>query len=688
MSVSLPAPHPALLGGTLVEPFARREDGSLSIPCTAHALYAFGALIRECESALLEMFSQGLLSGTTHTCLGQELCQMAVVRALRQDDAIFSTHRNHGHFLTRTGNVLGLVAEIMGRDIGVCGGMGGSQHIAHGTFHSNGIQGGLTAAAVGWALGRKLAKRHAIAAAFIGDGTLGEGLLYESLNLASVWRVPVLFVLENNGIAQTTPTAPLIGGGSIEARARAFGLRTWSLDDADPDLFVKAESIVDDVRAEEAPGVLVIDTARLGPHSKGDDTRDAAEIEAIRRRDPLTRLGERLAASERQAIDFANRQFVDAVRAAAIAAPPATSSSRRHAADSAPRPGRPGPRSGDAGDCNVRASLNAALRRLLSEEDSVVLLGEDLHDPYGGAFKVTAGLSTDFPHRVMSTPISEAGIVGAGVGLALAGRRPIVEIMFADFLSLAVDQLVNHAAKLDGFPGVQVPLVVRTPSGGGRGYGPTHSQSLETLFAGVPGLTVVFPSHRHEAGALLERAVLDWPHPTLFFEHKLAYARSCTPGPFRACIADARDPAAHLFPTLESGPADADVTIVTYGGMVDAVERATDGLKEEELDVHVVVPSLLNPLPRHTLRRVLGSARRVVVVEEAPVHGGLGSEIAALLLETAFTGRFLRVGAPPALIPAARSLEIDVIPNERHIVTAVSSLFSIDADGYSGAASQ
>ena len=243
-------------------------------------LYAFGHLIRSTEQLLLELFTKGLLSGTTHTCLGQELCQMAVVRALDDpDDAVLSNHRNHGHFLTYSGDFHGLVAEIMGRETGVCRGIGGSQHLAYRHFHSNGVQAGMT--------GHRRRPRARledartgtrIVACIIGDGTLGEGLTYESLNLASIWRVPMLFVVENNGIAQTTRTADTIGG-SIVARGAAFGLRTWHVDDADPEILRAGRGRwCARVRSTRQPGFLVIDTMRLGPHSKGDDLRDEAEM--------------------------------------------------------------------------------------------------------------------------------------------------------------------------------------------------------------------------------------------------------------------------------------------------------------------------------------------------------------------------------------------------------------------------
>lgn len=659
-----------------VEPFARDENGKPAIPIEASALYSFGSLIRQAEELLLSLFSKGLLSGTTHTCLGQEFCQMSVVRALSDpNDAVFSNHRNHGHFLTYSGNFTGLIAEIMGRADGVCGGIGGSQHLAFKGFHSNGVQAGMTGIGVGQALARRLRGENGIVVIVTGDGTLGEGLLYESLNLASIWKAPVLFVVENNGIAQTTATSDTIGGGSITARGAAFGLETWRFNDADPDFFRDVEQVVEHVRKTRVPGFLVIDTMRLGPHSKGDDLRDSEEMQAIRERDPLARLGDRLPASVKQEIDSVTRSFIAAVERAAHASPEARYLARPvHLFTSAPVP-EPARVEAARQPGNVRAALNASLRKLLTNDPRVVLLGEDMHDPYGGAFKVTAGLSSDFPLRVLSTPISEAGVVGSSIGLALAGFRPIAEIMFADFVTLAMDQLYNHAVKFPGmFPGAEVPLVVRTPSGGRRGYGPTHSQSPENLLAGVPGLTVVFPSNRHDAGILLERAVSNWPYPTVFFEHKLVYGFPCDPGAYRESVADTEDAAAGLFPTLVTGSSHPDLTLVGYGGILPLLENVAAKLGEEELEVEIVVPALLAPLPRRTLVRLLRDRERILVVEEGHAEYGFAAELGAALLEAGHTGRFLRIGTPPVPVPAARSLEADVIPSEEYILEKAISL--------------
>jgi 2-oxoisovalerate dehydrogenase E1 component len=263
--------------------------------------------------------------------------------------------------------------------------------------------------------------------------------------------------------------------------------------------------------------------------------------------------------------------------------------------------------------------------------------------------------------------------------LALAGFRPVVEIMFADFVTLAMDQVYNHAAKFPGmFPDARVPLVVRTPSGGRRGYGPTHSQSMENLMAAVPGLTVVFPSRHHDPGLLLRRAVLDWNSPIFFFEHKLLYGRLVEPSGYRELAAEPSDWGAGYFPVLVHGSEDPDITLVAYGDSVSLAEAVTAQLAAEEVECEIVIPSLLAPLPRHTLTKHLCKRRRIVVIEEAPAEFGFSAELAAALLQAGYHGRYRRVAPSSGPIPAARSLEAVVLPTEQDLFNGVVEMILAD----------
>jgi TPP-dependent pyruvate/acetoin dehydrogenase alpha subunit len=265
-----------------------------------HRLY----LIRRFEETVLENFPKGVFYGTTHTCLGQEADAVGVLSGLGDDDIVFSNHRGHGHFLAYGGDPRLLFAELMGRSTGVCGGRGGSQHLHWRNFFSNGVQGGIAPVATGMALAEKRKGSGAVTVAFLGDGTLGEGVIYEAFNMASLWRVPILFVLENNHIAQTTPIE-LAVAGDIAARFAAFGIPTCELDTSDVrEIMPQADDLLAQVRREAAPRALILHTWRFGPHSKGDDTRPPEVIARLRQdRDPLLIQGRRLELSQRAAVE-------------------------------------------------------------------------------------------------------------------------------------------------------------------------------------------------------------------------------------------------------------------------------------------------------------------------------------------------------------------------------------------------
>ncbi len=289
-------------------------------------LYARMVFIRRFEETLLDLFSAGKLVGTTHTYIGQEANAVGVIAHLeRERDVVFSNHRCHGHYLAFTDDAVGLLAEVMGRSTGVCGGKGGSQHLCNGNFYSNGVQGSIVPVSTGIALAEKEKGTGAVTTVFIGDGTLGQGTVYECLNLASLWRLPLLVVVENNHYAQTTPFH-LAVAGDVRARAAAFGIATDELDTTDVEEVVDAAGrAVAHVRETGSPFYLVLNTYRFSPHSKGDDHRDPEEIASRRERDPLLVAGERLPADVRAEIETACEERLAAVVAEAEAAPEAGS---------------------------------------------------------------------------------------------------------------------------------------------------------------------------------------------------------------------------------------------------------------------------------------------------------------------------------------------------------------------------
>jgi len=329
--------------------------------------------------------------------------------------------------------------------------------------------------------------------------------------------------------------------------------------------------------------------------------------------------------------------------------------------------------------------LNEALHDVFSQRPEVYLLGEDVLDPYGGAFRVTQGLSDAYPDRVLTTPISEGGLFGVSAGMALRGLRPILEIMFGDFMALGLDQVVNGISKFREMydDQVTVPLVVRTPMGGRRGYGPTHSQSLEKLLLGIPNICVVAASECHDLGGLLANAVDD-DRPVFFIENKLMYGRP-NRRPDEGHIGElAVRETGTRYPALTFSATDfteASATIVTYGGMVPIVlDAVTELILEQELFCEVVALSQLLPMELEPVFESVARTGALVTVEEGTLTGGFGAEIAARVTEQAWSelrGPVQRVAARDGIIPSARPLEDAMLPGAAEIVEAILALEAV-----------
>lgn len=638
-------------------------------------LYAQALLIRRVEERLLSLFGEGKLFGTVHTCIGQEWTGVAVAAALREGDLLFSNHRGHGHYLAWTDDVEGLIAEIMGKQTGPCGGRGGSQHLCAQGFFSNGIQGGITPVAAGLALAQKLRGGPHLTVVFIGDGTLGEGVLYETLNLAAKWELPLLIVLENNLYAQSTHQSQTLAG-DIEARAAAFGMTTVCGDTWSPeDLLLTAASCVEEVRCTGRPLFLRVDTYRLMAHSKGDDDRDREEVQRYQALDPLWRALHSSDPDDVAQLQAVHTARIEAAVAQATAAPYPTASP---GADTVPArtspvwqmaPGVPPER--------FVQRLHAALQRQMQQRHEMILLGEDIEGPYGGAFKVTQQLSAMFPGRVRNTPISEAALVGVGSGLALHGWLPVCEIMFGDFLTLAFDQWLNHAAKFHEMYNAQVrvPLVVRTPMGGKRGYGPTHSQSLEKHFLGVPGTRVLALHARYDPQAVYDTLMATIDRPTLIIENKLLYGVRLgrdVPSGF------VLEHTSEAFPTTRLRPlSPPDVTILCYGGLVHEVEAAVERLFDEhELICELLCPLQLYPFNPWPVVESVQQSGRLLIVEEGVSFAALSAEVVAQLVEHApgVLRQVRRLAAPPQVIPSCGPLEKTLLPGEQQVIAAVQAM--------------
>lgn len=327
-------------------------------------------------------------------------------------------------------------------------------------------------------------------------------------------------------------------------------------------------------------------------------------------------------------------------------------------------------------------SLNGALHDLFDANDKVVLIGEDLLDPYGGAFKVSKGLSESYQTRVISTPISESAITGLGIGMALNGLYPIVEIMFGDFITLCTDQIVNGASKIPTMFGndIDMPLTIRTPMGGRRGYGPTHSQSIEALFLSVPNIKVVAPSHLHDPGSLLKESVLS-NGLDLFIENKALYSEELYfEGNFNNFdISQDFQSAtvANIVNCQLSGTKDPDVVLIGYGGMVSILLGAIETLfVEHELTAKIVAPAVIKPLDLNAITKQLGNVSKVLIIEEASSAFNWGAEVGYQLYDCSSQVRVIkRLGAKACPIPSAIPLEKKVLPQVKDVVDSVLTLF-------------
>ena len=425
--------------------------------------------IRAFETTLLNLFSENKIGGTTHTSLGQELSGVLVGMLVTDQDIIISNHRCHAHYLGLTNDFVGLANELLGNSSGVNNGVGGSQHIAvPNRFYSNGIQGGMVSYSAG--LAKRLSKENkGLVINFIGDGTFGEGALYEGMNMAKCLKAPVLFFIENNGIAQSTMTEDVICG-TLEKKLSGFDI-AYSIHEHDDveGLISSIENYLNVIRETPSPKAIIWNCQRLGPHSKGDDTRSPEELSDMLNKDILMQYCHNNGLSYDKELSLSVEKvgkFFENI----------TKDIRSHSStpiDIAPKKLE---RINGKKSVNLMIDeLNLTLQSFLANTEGIIL-GQDIIDPYGGAFKVTRGLSSLYPSRVLSTPISESAIVGFGIGYSSLSGTVIIEIMFGDFITLVADQVINHCSKFSTLHTSSAPsIIIRTPIGGGRGYGATHS---------------------------------------------------------------------------------------------------------------------------------------------------------------------------------------------------------------------
>jgi pyruvate/2-oxoglutarate/acetoin dehydrogenase E1 component/TPP-dependent pyruvate/acetoin dehydrogenase alpha subunit len=650
-------------------------------------MFELMVLIRTCDERIRRGLSGGEFACTYWPATGQEAIAAALGSVLRLEDQLVTTYRGLHDQIAKGVPLGALVAEILTRESGVNAGKGGAMHISYptaGLVLSTGIVGsGLPiATGVGMALQLK-GSEHVVVASF-GDGATGTGSFHEAVNLAALWRLPVVLLCQNNRYAEMTPTADAQPVATVAERASAYGIGATTVDGNDPDAVHGALSAaVERARSGGGPTLVECTTFRLFGHYFGDPMRyiPPEELEAARKAEPVARYRSTLLAEgvlteeiaeevERQARDEVEAAFTEALAAdlpSGLAAKVDVYGDVGAGGvdDSGPR--NEAGADGGTTTISMREALNRALDRALAADPAVVLLGEDIADPGGGISQVTKGLSTTHgAERVRDTPISEAAIVGAAVGAAASGLRPVAEVMIMDFISIALDQLINHAAKSRFMSGgrVAMPLTVRTAVFGGIGSGATHSQTLESWLAHVPGLKVVVPSTPADAMGLLTSCIFD-DDPCVVVENVALYGTSgpVPEGHHRVPIGTAT--------VARSG---SDVTIVTYGRTVRDALAAAEELAGEGVDAEVVDLRTLVPLDAETVLGSVGRTRRCVVAHHATRFAGFGAEVAGLVHEELFgelEAPVQRVGAAFAPIGSAATLEAAVMPSATSIADAV-----------------
>jgi len=620
-------------------------------------------LIREVENSFLDLFNQGEMNGTVHTCVGQEFSGVAISSALNSNDWVTSNHRCHGHFISKTNNWQGLIDELRGFKSGVCMGIGSSQHLYAEGFLSNGPQASLIPVGSGIAKFLKDKKNQNVCVSFFGEGTLGEGLIYESMNLASIMELPHVFVLENNLYSQSTPQSAAVSG-SFSSRAEAFNLKyysanTWDLEE----LFKTCKEAIEFSRETQTPCFIDIKTYRLNAHSKSDDDRDKDEIEFFSSRDPLNLL---LSHGGFQDIfDKAKEQVHSHIQNTK----PSFLEKNEYFHDQLPRKISAKPKEVINPDIRLINSLNKAYGDEI--KNGSYFIGEDILDPYGGAFKVSKGLSNLYPDKVIGTPISEAAITGFGIGLSMMGNKSFVEIMFGDFLSYSFDQILSNASKFYHMYAFQcsAPVRIRTPMGGKRGYGPTHSQSLEKYFIGMDNVAMLAISSLIDPTPLI-RELRNIDCPAIILENKVDYGKKLFKENEFLSIDQIGGPFGPVL--VKPKEMNADLTFITYGGTArEIADGFIDIFEETGFISQVLCLTALNPLNINSIFRLLKRTKSIITVEDGSTSFGIGAEVLVNILSKEKNTNFKRIGAEPYPIPSIRNLEDQCLPTLSHIIDEV-----------------
>jgi 2-oxoisovalerate dehydrogenase E1 component len=645
-------------------------------------LYQALLLPRIIEEKALLLLRQGRLS-KWFSGLGQEAIAVGVTVALEADDWILPMHRNIGVFTARGIDLLTLFRQLFGRDQGFTKGRDRTFHFGLPDKRIVGMishLGAMMPVADGLALAATLKGSRQVAATFTGDGATSEGDFHEALNLAAVWKLPVLFVVENNQYGLSTPTSEQYACKDLADKGVGYGIPGIVVDGNDVIAVYRAVTdAASRARRGDGPTLLEFKTFRMRGHEEASGVAYVPPelFEEWKKKDPIAAFERFLAGrgllsdGERDTIRAELRSVVDGLVDEALATKEPSSSATAELADVYAVAPPPTPPQAGAAAVEMRYidAIRDGLRTALERNPRTVLLGQDIAE-YGGAFKATEGLAKEFGKaRVRNTPIIESGAVGCALGLALDGFRPMVEMQFGDFISCGFNQVVNNLAKTHYRWGASSGVVIRTPVGGGVGAGPFHSQNVESWFTSVAGLKVVAPANPADAKGLLLAAFED-PNPVLYLEHKFLYRSSKAPVP-------------EGYYTVPIGQAalareGRDATIVTYGVGVLWAQEAAQALEKEGKSIEVLDLRTLLPWDQEAAIASVKRTGRVLVLHEAPTTGGFGAEIAATLSREAFEwldAPVARLGALDTPVPFSKALE-EVFSPRKRLVPALGELLA------------
>lgn len=643
------------------------DDSGLTHETLLH-LYEQLAKPRLIEEKMLNLLRQGRIS-KWFSGIGQEAISVGAACALLPDETIFTMHRNLGVFTARNMPLDRLFCQWQGKRNGYTKSRDRSFHFGALEHHIVGMishLGPQLSLAAGVAMAHKLKKQGRISLAFTGEGATSQGEFHEALNVASVWKLPVIFLIENNGYGLSTRPSEQYACESLVDRAKGYGMRGLSIDGNNIiEVYNTIRHLAQEMRENPEPVLLECRTFRMRGHEEASGTKYVPKelMEEWAKKDPIENYEKWLLAegiiteSHVKSIHDKYKKAVQAAVDVMFAAPEPVPDTAEELADVyAPAPGAAVQPAGPERDLRFIDAISEGLRESMRRHPNLVLMGQDIAD-YGGVFKITQGFMDEFGRdRVRNTPLCESAIVGIGLGLSLGGFKSMVEMQFADFVTCGFNQIVNNLAKLHWRWGQHADVVVRMPTGGGTGAGPFHSQSNEAWFTHVPGLKVVYPSTPYDAKGLLIASFED-PNPVMFFEHKGLYRSENGPVP-------------EGFYTVEIGKARQvrlgnAVSILTYGLGVRWAQQTAEAMG---LDADIVDLRSLVPLDYEAITASVKRTNRVLILHEDTLFGGIGGEIAAWISEHLFEhldAPVMRAASLDTPVPFAIPLEQNFFPVER-----------------------